>query len=268
MDRSRRLFVIGNGQSRRDLDIDELKQHGMVYGCNGLYRDFTPDVLCVLDAGLCLEVVESGYPAKGHKCLFTHGSWEPLPKDLREHIDIDSDEIFESPVQREQFTMLGFTRKRIYEDTHIPMIKSSSSYLIWTDKNWDIGSMEAEAIDDWDCGTSASFMACKNHRPEELYWIGFDLHGVDKNDNLAANGFVEGLTYNNMYKGTNNYYKSTSKPVWYPKWLSEHEKLVQWFSDIQFYWINPHSPLGNGDYPNVHYLTYEEMYNRIGYVST
>ena len=104
--------MIGNGQSRRGLDIDELKQHGMVYGCNGIYRDFTPDVLCVLDAGVCLEAVEFGYPAKGHKCLFTHGSWEPLPKELREHIDIDSDEVFESPTQREQFTMLGFTKKR------------------------------------------------------------------------------------------------------------------------------------------------------------
>ena len=38
-------FVLGNGASRKDVDLSALKNHGKVYGCNALYRDFTPDVL-------------------------------------------------------------------------------------------------------------------------------------------------------------------------------------------------------------------------------
>ena len=38
------IFCIGNGESRTPVDLIKLKPQGKMYGCNGLYRDFIPDV--------------------------------------------------------------------------------------------------------------------------------------------------------------------------------------------------------------------------------
>ena len=32
-------FIIGNGESRNIFPIDNLKGHGVIYGCNAIYRD-------------------------------------------------------------------------------------------------------------------------------------------------------------------------------------------------------------------------------------
>lgn len=57
-------FVIGNGTSRRVLNLEDLKKHGTTYGCNALYRDFHPDVLIATDPGISGEIESSGYPLK------------------------------------------------------------------------------------------------------------------------------------------------------------------------------------------------------------
>ena len=38
-------FVLGNGVSRKEIDLESLRKWGKTYGCNALYRDFAPDVL-------------------------------------------------------------------------------------------------------------------------------------------------------------------------------------------------------------------------------
>jgi len=43
-------FIIGNGESRRDFNLNRLRGHGPIYGCNALYRDFIPDLLVAVDA--------------------------------------------------------------------------------------------------------------------------------------------------------------------------------------------------------------------------
>jgi hypothetical protein len=57
-----RIFVLGNGRSRLGLDLNSLKSAGKVFGCNALYRDFSPDVLFATDPGISKEIEESGYP--------------------------------------------------------------------------------------------------------------------------------------------------------------------------------------------------------------
>lgn len=54
-------FVLGNGESRRNIDPAALTQYGSVYGCNALYRTFSPDVLVATDHGISREIQESGY---------------------------------------------------------------------------------------------------------------------------------------------------------------------------------------------------------------
>ena len=56
-----KVFCIGNGESRKDFDLNKLKPQGKIYGCNALYRDFTPDVLISVDNGIMHEIYDSGY---------------------------------------------------------------------------------------------------------------------------------------------------------------------------------------------------------------
>jgi hypothetical protein len=67
-------FVLGNGRSRLELDLQQLKETGTVYGCNALYREFAPQVLISTDPGISEEIQNSGY-AKTH----THYTRKPIP---------------------------------------------------------------------------------------------------------------------------------------------------------------------------------------------
>lgn len=55
-------YVLGNGKTRLFFDLERMKKNGRVYGCNALYRDFTPDVLVATDIGIATEIEDSGYP--------------------------------------------------------------------------------------------------------------------------------------------------------------------------------------------------------------
>ena len=61
-------FIIGNGKSRKDFDLDALSFYGKTYGCNALYRDWSPDVLIAHDQEMVDEIVESDYNNK-HICI-------------------------------------------------------------------------------------------------------------------------------------------------------------------------------------------------------
>lgn len=63
--------VIGNGPSRKKFDLNLLngqvggaqgiRSVGQTYGCNLLYKDFTPTFLLVFQKQLCAELAASGY---------------------------------------------------------------------------------------------------------------------------------------------------------------------------------------------------------------
>jgi hypothetical protein len=57
-------FVLGNGISRQHVNLAHLKNCGMIYGCNALYREFTPDVLVATDRPIAEAIQRSGYPLK------------------------------------------------------------------------------------------------------------------------------------------------------------------------------------------------------------
>lgn len=61
-----RAFVLGNGVSRKGVDLEHLRRYGKIYGCNALYREFTPDVLVATDRPISTAIQESGY-AKNHE---------------------------------------------------------------------------------------------------------------------------------------------------------------------------------------------------------
>ena len=67
-------FVLGNGISRLSVDLSVLQQRGKTYGCNALYREFTPDVLISTDKGIAHAIQHTGY-AREH-VMYTR---KPLP---------------------------------------------------------------------------------------------------------------------------------------------------------------------------------------------
>lgn len=67
-------FVLGNGQSRQDVDPNALIRLAPVYGCNALYREFAPSVLVSTDAPISRAIQESGYSEKN-----VHYTRKPLP---------------------------------------------------------------------------------------------------------------------------------------------------------------------------------------------
>lgn len=68
-------FVIGNGESRRGFDLNQLRPLGPIYGCNALYRDFSPTVLFSRDTPMVKEISQqySGLVAKYEKPHMRYG---------------------------------------------------------------------------------------------------------------------------------------------------------------------------------------------------
>lgn len=67
---SNRAIVLGNGLSRLDLNLSKIKNHhgGLLgastlqsYGCNALYRDFSPDFLVAVGDDMIKEIADSDY---------------------------------------------------------------------------------------------------------------------------------------------------------------------------------------------------------------
>ena len=54
-------FVLGNGESRKGILIEDLKKHGTVFACNAVYRTETPDFLVAVDPKMMLEIGETDY---------------------------------------------------------------------------------------------------------------------------------------------------------------------------------------------------------------
>ena len=58
-----RAFVLGNGISRQAIGVVAMGHMGMIYGCNALYREHTPDVLVATDRPIAEHIQRSGYSA-------------------------------------------------------------------------------------------------------------------------------------------------------------------------------------------------------------
>lgn len=54
-------FILGNGTSRKPIDPYSLRPYGKIYGCNALYRTFSPDYLVAVDVKMILEINKAGY---------------------------------------------------------------------------------------------------------------------------------------------------------------------------------------------------------------
>lgn len=104
-----RAFVLGNGRSRLGLDLNSLRSAGKVFGCNALYRDFSPDVLIATDPGIAKEIEDSGYPE--HREFFTRKPGHPNSKPITKNFGYSSGPIAVTYAAMEGFLqiyLIGF----------------------------------------------------------------------------------------------------------------------------------------------------------------
>ena len=185
------VYLLGNGKSREKynvLDYKAMQNKGIVVGCNAFYRDFTPDYLFAIDAGIIHEILDSGYIGE---CYFTHNSWNLLPADSYEALKhgLDGNEI---------------ETYRRFDDRYFVYISgldedcsSEERYILWVRKNMEhrIRNIGVEAVG-WSTGTSALYAICRDLAPKRVELIGF----VHKSDD-----------YDNIYAGSAHYFKENSK---------------------------------------------------------
>ena len=231
------VFVLGNGLSRKNIDPKSLP--GLVIGCNACYRDFKPDVICAIDAGVMSEIIESGYDGQ---CYFTHNSWNLLPEEAYDPLANGTEHTTYRRFDSEYFVYISGTDNKV---------SKAQSYIIWIPKGMEnkIKNM-GEKVLGWSTGTSAVYVACMELDPKKVYILGFDY----KNDE-----------YDNLYADTKHYYSKDSKLKWldaHKKWTEELLNVMTEFPNIKFYWVNyGEYVFSDGAFQeNLHFLDEKEIW--------
>jgi len=237
------IYVIGNGDSRRDINIQNLRKKGKVYGCNALYRDEEVDVLVSGDHNMQQEIYTSGY-AKDHVCFFTF--WNRLPAMIYQSA-MDGFQskkelhVFENARgSSDEFVMQGYSHAG-----HI--------YVCWLDPEGDMVQnfqdhypLQPEGftreLTSCSTGNMAVFMAAHDNPGEDVHIIGFDMK-------------LSGDDLNSMYKGTKNYTFDEFDKVYlgptndlkifretkYEIWKLELKLVMAQFPDTKFIGVNVES---------------------------
>ena len=242
-----KVFVLGNGESRKSFNLDILKKQAPIYGCNALYRDFAPDTLVCVDGGMQHEVYTSGY-ALENKCYFR--TWSKLPADAY-YMMIDQTTFAGDgyTIQNEKNGKTNFVlngtdpnqMRQMYE-YHInkgtdkvtidELLSKHHRWITWTEEN-DSVYIIPEEYGGWSAGPIAVRLALEEENPDEVYLIGFDMG--------SQNGLI-----NNVYRGTDNYLSNDAAVTPAVNWINQHANNFKDYPNVTFYKVNP-APLGTDD---------------------
>ena len=274
----KRVFCIGNGTSRQGFDLEKLRPHGKIYGCNALYRDFKPDVLISVDNGIMHEIYQSGF-AKEVECWFRN--WTKVPAahyEMMLHAGLNMNEVENIKKQWDglyenergnatEFVLHGSNLQGIVNilrrggDKVKQQINKSYSYVSWIYEGDKSNSMTDICPDNrdlgWAAGAMSGYIACKNESPDEVYLIGHDLVSNDQK-------------VNNLYAGTRHYVPAEQSPTPHVNWVNQWATLFDWNKDIKFIKVNPDTgrvsePIKEWDkYPNLSYTDYPRLAKLVG----
>jgi hypothetical protein len=75
-------FVLGNGESRKGIDINDLKEKGTVFACNAVYRTHRPHFLVAVDPKMIFEIAETDYPVHNKVWSNFNAQYNKHPKIL------------------------------------------------------------------------------------------------------------------------------------------------------------------------------------------
>ena len=274
----RKVFCIGNGESRKDFDLEQVRSLGKIYGCNALYRDFTPDVLIAVDSGIIHEIYDSGY-ACDNECWFRGWRRRHADEYDKEYYGVVTDEekkevekYYTNRTENKRgdsnyFVINGSSYQsklsiiKRYKDKnalHAPQFDIEMNmhglHVSWLheDKAKDLIEISPERRDlGMAAGSTSGYVACYQNNPTECYLLGQDFG--------SPNNFT-----NNLYKDTANYAKSTDTATKGTKWKDGWKRLFHMFSTTKFIQVNKtKQPIEEWkDIKNISYETYETFLHR------
>ena len=247
----KRVFCIGNGESRIGFDLEKLRPHGKIYGCNAIYRDFMPDVLTAVDHGIMHEIYHAGIAQK-IPCYFR--DWTKVPAMTYEPMlyggmdKLEADEHLKNVLKSneqgdsKQYVMHGsniqgivnmikrepekFKKDMLHlEKKEINHATIKVSWIKEPDYSHSLTDVMKKKDHGWACGASSGYIAIHNEQPDEVYLIGHDLHSV--NDKV-----------NNLYKGTKHYVAPENGPTPAINWINQWYTLAEWNPKVKFIKIN------------------------------
>jgi len=79
--------VIGNGESRKNLDLESLKSNYTLIGCNAVHRDITVDHLVCCDRRMVLEAVKN--TNNSHCKIYTRLDWHHYFRKILKNKNVD-----------------------------------------------------------------------------------------------------------------------------------------------------------------------------------
>jgi hypothetical protein len=239
-----KVFLIGNGESRIGFDLNKLRPYGKIYGCNALYRDFTPDVLVAVDHGIMHEIYHSGYAYNNETW---YRDWTRIPDYMYDNlvyaglskIDIEETKKWDvvkvnKRTDEKEFVMHGANLSGmvtlLHEDKSRTKknINSNQLFVSWVkdkDKAHNINELYDNTDLGWGSGPSSGYVAVELEKPTEVYLIGHDLtSNTDK--------------VNNIYKGTKHYGTKEGLPVPPNDWTTQWKFLFDTSIKTKFFKVN------------------------------
>ena len=270
----KRVFCLGNGESRKDVNLSALKPHGKIYGCNALYRDFTPDVLVAVDQGIIHEIYHSGYAFK-NECYFrnwhqhkaenynitVYGTEDQEVIDFIETLNLKKENKKDDATKfvLGGASLISMARAVMKDKTKLAEFKKSFKTCIsWihNDKVKSIKEIQGGQDLGWAAGPTAIWLAIKREEPQQVYLLGHDLNSKTH-------------LINNLYKGTDNYSAVNHKETPSNNWLIQLNALIGENPDIAFYKVN-REPINNDckvnrqqpqlrGHKNLVYITYDDL---------
>ena len=207
-------FVIGNGESRPIYPIQELKGHGIIYGCNAIYRDQPElcDHIVAVNPPMYEELKTWYDQAKPN--LKIHG-----PDDISKwNYIIEGDKIEDSPKGLKLYRIWRGAKPA--EIVGNKMIENPIRTIDFTEAR---GS-----------GMSAVLMAAESGIKNVLI-LAFDILGARQwLTTLAAS-----REQNNMYKNTANYPSRINMKAYLKyEWMFQLRQIIRRHPDTNFYLIN------------------------------
>ena len=213
------LYIIGNGPSRLDFDMEKLEAYGCEWwGCNGIYRDYTPDILFVHDIPVQHQAVVDGCFERGRVAV---GDWNPMEIELYEDLKFMHSTM---PVK--------IIENRSEDDTHF-VLQGEGDEVYFTSYNIPLGDniimYNYDKLKNTFCGISAlGYAAYQGHK--EITLVGFDALDPEI-DNTG-----------NVYEGTKFYKTKYNKDdtVNYIQKMQFVSLLEdELFEDVNVYFRNP-----------------------------
>ena len=226
----KRVFAVGNGESRKSIDLNELRPHGIIYGCNALYRDFTPDALVSVDPVMKTEIWNTDYLLENKAYFKDWSDKKPLPQYGGDVVAADQPGVLDSP-------------KKVINTNEI--INKKFPY-------------EDPFRTGWASGPTSVMVACIEEEPDEVYLIGHDLYSPNEYFNNVYKD-------TDHYQGSQSPVCPPDNWITQLKWCFNDFGVGPDKEPIQFYHVNPIKEIHEEwkHLVNIHPITCGEMWKRL-----